>query len=137
LELGAGGWSVADISRNLALRAHIEGEGLVLRNIDMDAVAAGHTPAAAPASAFGRFSAGVFVEQRQVRIENAVLHGEDADFQVSGSVGFDLATDLEVVPARSGPDAGRGPLSAFRLTGSLDAPRARELPPARRSAGLR
>jgi len=112
------GWDAVELLDNLNMRMRLEGRDLLLRNVDLEAAAAGQPSVSGGTSHFRSFTADLAVERRQVRLRRVLFEAPSATFQATGAVHFDHTADIEVLPLN------HAPLSSFRLVGPLELPRA-------------
>jgi hypothetical protein len=123
LVASASGWELPEALDSLSMRLKLEGEQVLLHNVDFD-TAAGATTAAA--DRLGSFQADLAVERRRVRLQKMVWHSPSSEYSVAGAVSFDRLLDVQVTPLK--PPS----LNPFRLTGPLEAPVVEPLPAPRR-----
>jgi hypothetical protein len=117
------GWELPEIVANLSMKLRLQGKELLLQNLDFDSAAAG-----GPATGPGRlssFEAEMAVDGRSVLLRKSVFWSVSSAYSASGRVGFDRVADIEVAPL---PPAA---LSAFRLSGLLEAPTVEQVPGSR------
>lgn len=123
------GWDASNLLDNLSMRMRLEGRDLLLRNVDLEAAAAGQPSVSGGTSHIRLFTADLSVQRRQVRLQRVQLEAPAATFQATGTVRFDHTADIEVLPLS------RTPLSSFRLVGPLELPRTQAVEEARKAAG--
>jgi hypothetical protein len=123
LTLTSSGWQAPELMRNLNMKLRLETHDLLLRNLDLEGLAAGQASAIPGISRVEACTATLAVSQRRVRIERATFRTADGNsFKAEGTVDFDRTADVRVEPAEA-PGPPRLQAAPFRLVGPIEAPR--------------